>query len=164
MPKAKPAEINPAHEAEQIGHQLVREHHPHLADAQILYLFTSKNMRAKGGAVVLANVRLLDPLARFISRDGTATDGYDALVLVNQASWPALAPAQRRALIDHELCHLVRDDEGRLGLVGHDLEEFAVIVRRHGLWAPDIRHFAGAIQQAMLPLDVAPERELVAAG
>jgi hypothetical protein len=34
----------------------------------------------------------------------------------------------------------------------HDVEEFAAIIRRHGLWKEDVKLFARAVRQCELPL------------
>jgi hypothetical protein len=46
--------------------------------------------------------------------------------------------------VDHELTHCDVDEEGKLSLRPHDLEEFNVIVRRYGLWRAEVQLFLEA--------------------
>ena len=48
---------------------------------------------------------------------------------------------QHIALVDHELCHLLLDDEGRVTSRAQDDEEFAAVIKRHGLWNRDLVTF-----------------------
>lgn len=79
-----------------------------------------------------------------------------------------LSDEQRVALVDHELYHFRvdrnDDDDVVLSIRPHELEEFAAVLARHGLWRPDIQHFMTAIGSDLLNLwaqDVG-DRELVA--
>lgn len=115
------------------------EDHEHLAQAVILYVFRDKASRSRGRAV-LGTARKVSGLNRFLVRD---EDDLPLFVLeVAKDTWDDLTEEQRRALVDHELCHLVVDTEDDGTLVGrtrgHDLEEFVGIVERHGLWKADV--------------------------
>lgn len=92
-------------------------------------------------------------------------DSFDFVILLNQEAWRGLNDTQKRALIDHELCHaqIVNDSDGnpkyddRDRLVcrirKHDCEEFKCIVDRHGLWTSDLAELAQAtINDATRPL------------
>lgn len=85
----------------------------------------------------------------------------DAVIALNKELWPHLKPDQRRALLDHELCHLApkldpktldhaeTPDGIKLWRIRkHDIEEFAPIVRRHGFWDGDLQRFAAAVIEA----------------
>ena len=67
--------------------------------------------------------------------------GHDAVLVVDRLVWARLDTAKRLALVDHEFCHLSIDADGKLSMVGHDLEEFCAVVRRHGAWLDDISLF-----------------------
>lgn len=60
-------------------------------------------------------------------------DDYAFLICIAADTWPGLTAAQRTAVVDHELCHCVVDSDGPT-TIGHDYEEFAAIIERHGLW------------------------------
>lgn len=79
----------------------------------------------------------------------------DVILEIDWEIWRRFKAEQRLALIDHELHHLVYDlEKERLGIVGHDVEEFGSIVRRWGLWRPNLVTFAGA---ARAQLDLLPD-------
>lgn len=64
---------------------------------------------------------------------------------------------QVEALIYHELCHTVFDDErDEVVLVGHEFEGFRDELQRYGLWNKGIEHFGRAvaepIQQSLFEL------------
>jgi hypothetical protein len=77
----------------------------------------------------------------------------DAVIVVDRSRWSILSPAQKNALIDHELMHLERDldDDGdpkvdafnrpklRIRRHDHQLGWFDDVARRHGEASPEIR-------------------------
>src|SRR6266542_465308 len=160
-----PAEIvmSLADDAQRVGKTLIAEHHPHLLDAEILYVFTNQQ-RKRCDRIRLGSAAKLNALQRFLSSGmETVSGGHDFLVLIDEGMWRALTAAQRQALVDHELCHcalFVKDDTERpavwllwtpemdapdeyagqrWGLRAHDVEEFADVLKRHGWWKPDSR-------------------------
>jgi hypothetical protein len=63
--------------------------------------------------------------------------------------WNRLSPRKQVALLDHELSHCWAEEDDKSGkqvlsLLPHDLEEFATIAGRHGLWSDDITTFMAA--------------------
>jgi hypothetical protein len=70
--------------------------------------------------------------------------------------WKELTESQKRALVDHELEHCIADEDdngnSKLGIAPHDVEEFASVLKRHGLWRSDLRSFA-KIAQGKLALE-----------
>jgi hypothetical protein len=127
--------------------ELVEKHHPTLRNARIGVLFrwtgVMKNNRLQIGnaSKVTGKMQaLLDEKLDFLI--GGAADGW-----LEEAT-----PKQQRALLDHEVCHCYMGEKPEL--YGHDIEEFAVIVERHGLdWRGDgiSERFARAVQQRPLP-------------
>lgn len=80
--------------------------------------------------------------------------GVDWIVALNRQAMGMFNSAQRRALIDHELCHVdlarnAKTGETRTDALGrtvmrvrkHDIEEFREVVRRHGLYTDDLKQF-----------------------
>lgn len=126
-------------EAEQparIGRALVDAVHKHLANKRIGYLY--RETMSKNDKVTLAKASKVGAKLKHFAE-------LDFLIEVNHTAWKNLTEEQRVALIDHELCHFgVEDtpDGERLLILGHDLEEFGAIVRRWGLWMPDVESFA----------------------
>jgi hypothetical protein len=81
------------------------------------------------------------------------------LIVLDQEFWLEADDVTRRALLEHELCHVKQsldkngdpafDQDGnpKFGIVGHDLEEFHYIVRKYGAWKGDIAQFLEAAEQ-----------------
>jgi len=125
-----------------IGRALVGHLHQELANARISYLFREDMTKvwAKAGRASAKVAFLAD---------------IDFTIEFSWVTWLHLTAEQRIALVDHELCHCSRGDEGGWVLIEHDVEEFAGIVHRWGLWRPSLRNFKGALDLAQieLPLD-----------
>lgn len=145
----------------RIAEDLIRVHHQYLRQSDIRYLWRySDSEWTKGGALVYGQTALVSGALRHIAGDA------DAVVLVNASVWEHLSESQRAALVDHELSHLqprVNADgdvqshpDGRpiLCLARHDVEEFAAVIRRHGLWRPELERAAAAFRE--VPLDLEP--------
>lgn len=127
-------------------------HHAHLEEARIAMVWRKDVSPNPDGRIVLGWAKKATDLSREFS-------DYDLVILLNQDAWNDLTPAQRTALVDHELCHFalatkggepVRDEKGRLcyRLKKHDLEEFKDVVSRHGLYLTDVAEFAAVCAQA----------------
>ncbi|MGH3680591.1 MAG: putative metallopeptidase [Natronosporangium sp.] len=148
---------------ERIAEQLIEAHHKHLADVSIRYLWRDKAATSKGN-VVLGKARKVSGLSAHLVhlvRKDEPPEEVEFFVLEIAADiWDTLTEAQQTALVDHELCHFgveipeKPDKDRRLVLRGHDLEEFAGVVERHGLWRPEIETFRAAAA-AQLTLDEA---------
>jgi predicted metallopeptidase len=151
-----PTEWWTAPEVEEIAEKLIAEHHPHLADVKIRYVFRDEAAKSRG-RTVLGKARKISGLnAHLVGLVGrNHVDGEVDFFVIEVASdtWRQLDDKQRVALVDHELCHLNIEEpedatkDRKLVLRGHDLEEFTEIVQRHGLWKPDVDEFARAVGQ-----------------
>jgi hypothetical protein len=100
---------------------------------------------------------------------------YDFVIVLNKEVWedPEFTTAQKRALLDHEMCHAARacDGDGEPSIDtkgrpvwrtrGHDIEEFEEIVARHGCYKRDLERFAQTIirrkNSPLLESDPKPE-------
>lgn len=105
------------------------------------------------GRVVLGKCKKASDLDRELA-------AYDFVIILNQEFWENadVKDWQRRALLDHELCHAavtldeagepVEDQRGRLvyRTRKHDIEEFTNIVLRHGCYKRDLEAFAAALR------------------
>lgn len=144
-----------AEEIEPIARELIFQHHRHLweGEANILYLFTSKERKSKG-RITLATAQVANPLHRYLT--GKRAHGEADFILIFDASyWRMMEPHQRTALVDHELCHCIQNEKGDgWAIRGHDLEEFTGVIERHGIWLPDVLRMAKAMEphQHALPL------------
>lgn len=151
----------------RIATGLIPAHHPHLEGIRIEYVFRDTAAK-KAGKEVWGTARKVSGLNAYLAATGDEvpvdTDVEDLFVIeIAEDIWAKLNDRQRRALVDHELCHcgITVDDAGEVSLtmIGHDLEEFASIVERHGLWRADVEVFARAAWEAQelpLGLDIAP--------
>lgn len=133
----------------EIATQLIHEHHPHLTNASIRYVFRSE-AQSKGGKLVLGTARKITGLNAYLFALALGTDPEDFFVIeIARDTWEVLNLKQQHALVDHELHHCALDDEGKLLIVPHDIEEFCAIVRKHGLWEPTLELFAAQINEAV---------------
>lgn len=147
-----------ADEVADIAKKLVKEFHPHLAGEPILYIFRSEHAESNG-KIEFAKAKRVSGLNAYLANredleelngagDGPSEKSEAPPILLIEVAydvWTQLSPAQREALIDHELCHFGKD-----GMKGHDVEEFRAVIDRHGLWRPEIEMFAQTIAQQKL--------------
>jgi len=139
----------PAPEVKEIAERLIPLHHSHLLDARIEYIFTNK-VSKRANKEIWGTMRKVSSLAAYLAGDKNAkehgvTEEFFVMT-ISQPIWEDLSSDKKEALVDHELCHafvdLDKDDEPKLSILPHDLEEFTSIVKRHGLWRDDIKKFA----------------------
>lgn len=152
-----------AHEVERIAEKLIAAHHTHLLTVPISYVWRDKAATSKGN-IVLGKARKVTGLGAHLVhlvRDDTPPDEVEFFVVeIARDAWITLTDDQRTALVDHELCHLgvdipERGDKDRsLVLRGHDLEEFAAVVERHGVWRPAVETFRAAISAQLTIEDI----------
>lgn len=123
--------------------------HEHLQEAAIAYIYDAEIMTSKGRAI-MAKIRKANPVEHHLT-------GMDLIVLVSMPIWRTLEESQQIALMDHELSHVETTMKGtppnhevKYKLVGHDLEEFNEVVKRHGAWYPDIKEFYNSLLQGDL--------------
>ena len=115
--------------------ELVTAHHADLTKARIALAWCSSWKEDVDGKVVLGKCRKASDLDRELV-------AFDFILLLAKWFWRSLqvTDAQRRALLDHELCHAavkcdangepMEDERGRIvyRLRKHDIEEFTQIV------------------------------------
>jgi predicted metallopeptidase len=111
--------------------ELVREileaHHKRLDGCKIAVIMREK-AATHNGTVVLGCARISPANMRVLF-----DDDYDFIIELAADKWEILSAEQKRAVVDHELCHCtIKEDKP--ALLAHDYEEFAVIINRHGLW------------------------------
>lgn len=146
---------------------LVHAHHSHLRDARIALAWHKGWKGDKDGRVKLGMCVKASDLNRQLA-------DFDFIIILNREFWtsPSVNDEKKRALLDHELCHaqVVEDENGdpaqnELGQViyrmrKHDVEEFADIVERHGVWKRDLELFFQAARRGpQLPLEAPPAQE-----
>lgn len=160
---AEPIKFEEAPEVEKIAKELIDKYHQHLIDFQVKlrYLFISKTPKSKGKEV-WGTCRKISGLNAYLE-GGEKDDEPFFVITISRDVWDILPQEKRVALVDHELCHawaevkqaeeeadadvdaeIEQDNPVKLSVKPHDLEEFACIVRRHGLWRQDIEEFVEA--------------------
>jgi hypothetical protein len=146
-------------EPHQLLSEICRKEHGHLDQAKIGLAWRSGWRSDTDGHMKLGQCKKSSDLDREMYA------GFDFVILLNEEAWPRLSVAQKRALIDHELCHAALsmdangepkyNDRDRLccRIKKHDVEEFRCIVERHGLYTQDLADIAVAtINDAKRPL------------
>ena len=140
----------------EIVQQMVREHHENLKLAKIGVIFRDTAQKS-GGNEVWASAAKADAKTNALL-EGAGMDTIDFLLTIAENVWDKLEMDQRRALIDHELCHCA-GFEGKWQMRGHDFEEFTVIVERWGFWRPSLFRATPALKKA-LQLDLGLDMEI----
>lgn len=160
----------------EIAESAVTDWHEHLIDTALIFLFCYEPEKMHGN-YAMATARKVSGREAFWIANQFANDGDRSAILgpfmpviekgfvkpidgflitIHEKTWLGLTKKQKLALIDHELCHcqVEEDDKGnrKLFLVGHDLEEFRAVVRRHGQWEDGIKEFVEEARAAQLRL------------
>lgn len=132
----------------ELAEELVEKHHPKLRNANIGILFREKATMSKGQ-------RTLGKASKVTGRWKPLLDDNYHFIIWLAADWwrDEATPAQQRALLDHELQHCYMFEGWEPKMRGHDIEEFACIIERHGLWRENDaeRRVAAAMKQQELP-------------
>lgn len=151
------AKLNISTEVEQLVEEILHENPDH----EILLKYPPRiTCRLRSGSWTSRGKEILAKAIIAPSREQLHAH-IDAYIFVNGDQWPFFTDSQKLALVDHELYHIrpvldgeeqKRDDNDNLKwtCVGHDLEEFAGVIRRHGLWREDIQDFASQVKQMEL--------------
>lgn len=146
----------PAPPVEAIARKLIGKHHTDLADVSVEFVFRSEHAERHGHAV-LGKARKVSGLNAFLMHWGEARavgeqplegdDSVEAFFVIEIAEdlWWMLSPAQKEALVDHELSHcrtkVNKDEEVVLFVAPHDVEEFGGVAERHGAWKLNLAAF-----------------------
>ena len=79
----------------------------------------------------------LGTISRVSKKQRQAGIDADYILTLSGLAWDDLSKKQKQALVDHELCHMVRlkkKSGTQWKLRHHEVEEFKDIVKRYGLW------------------------------
>lgn len=129
-----------AKQVEAIADVLIQILHDDLVNARIAYLFREKSTTR--GETVLGHAKVASPDLKLLGE-------VDFVIDINFEAWGGLVPQARLALIDHELAHCARHEneagETSWIILPHDVEEFSSIVKRWGLWRPNLIAFGKAV-------------------
>jgi predicted metallopeptidase len=124
-----------------IAEQIVTKHHQRLDGVNIAILTQEKASKSKGRTVYGTASTIPAKMIPLLAGD------YHFVIVIAMDQWAALSDAQKRALMDHEICHCTLTENGP-AIRGHDYEEFAEIIARHGFWRED--HGEQTIQEALI--------------
>lgn len=132
-------------DVEKMAMSIVAKHHPGLVNLKIAYIFKNKPIR-KGGRECFAVVSKTSPKMKAIC-------DYDFVIVISAPRWQELNETQHCALIDHELSHILVDEDEKTGdtklrMVSHDVEEFISVIRRWGLTVLDLEALGRAVKDA----------------
>lgn len=140
-------------EVVELAEEIRDENHPELEGARIAYVFIPKGP-ISGGKKRFGSAHKQSAVAHLLN-------GYDFVVRLSKDVWEKMNNDERLAALDHELCHCAPKLDENGTFVGwqirkHDVEEFAEIIERHGLWKRDVQDFARATcRQLGLPFEEA---------
>lgn len=139
-----------------IAERLIDNYHQRLHAVRIGFLFRESASLSKG-MLVLGGAQLVP------ARLKPYMD-YDFMIWLALEEFNHLESEQREALIDHQLCHCGVDEDDKLYLVGHNVEEFSIILNRYGFWNSSLLNVKKAFQLEMFTGLEKVEIEYIKAG
>lgn len=113
---------------------LIKNFHPYLKDCNIGFVFRSEASTSGGKTTLATTSKVTAKFKPYL------TEELDILIVIAEDSWSQMSLDQRRALIDHQLCHITFGGTSGWTTRCHDIEEFEEILDRHGLWKSDLFH------------------------
>lgn len=125
----------------KIAQDLIKKYHPGLEDSRIGFVFRSEAGKS-GGKFVVAKAAKVPEKYQPLNLE------IDFLIWIAFDTWVNFDTNQRQALIDHELYHCTSED-GTFKLRGHDVEEFAEVIKRWGMWNSSLMDSAAAFEKAL---------------
>lgn len=117
--------------------ELIRQYHPDLEEAQIAFVMRSEPQKRGPRYILGSACKVPQKMQPYLE--------YDFLIWLSESDYTNMSDAEREALIDHELCHCSQNGDGWT-LLDHDIQEFAAIIARHGLWTTDLRRMDKAVE------------------
>ncbi len=122
---------------------LIETYHQHLKKEKIAYLIKHGTWK-KNGKPVLCD-------AKKCSNKDELLTSYNFVITFSDEILN-FTPAYQKAVIDHALshCKVEFDDYGRVikrYIAGHDLEDFADVIRKHGLYTDEVNEFFRKTEQ-----------------
>lgn len=162
MQPAQPQTWAEARPVQKLANHLINQHHSHLATVEIRYFFYSKEIM-QGDKQLWGRARKITGLNAVLANSDTTEDKQFFVIEIWRTMWDRMTEKQRAALVDHELEHCWVDENDKLAIAKHDVEEFTNVIRRHGLWRADVQSFVEAAnglgQQDLFEEESLPEPE-----
>lgn len=161
-----PTQFWSSEEMKSIAEKLIPEHHKHLIDfsVNIKYLFTNKVPKIKGKEV-WGQVHKITGRNAYLAKDNPDGEPFFTIT-VPKDIFDILPEEKKIALVDHYLCQcwaevkqakeesevsqdevddqIESDNPVKLSIKPYDVEEYACIVKRHGLWREDVEELVNA--------------------
>jgi hypothetical protein len=136
---AAPGGYKMAPEVAERAARIIEEHHPHLAEADIVYLFKGGRWCSKGRTIT-GKALVVQEMWRFVG-------GCDLVLILSEVIYKNLSAEGQAALIDHELSHFCGPTAGKNGVLywslrDHDVREFSAVVKRHKICMSNLRALA----------------------
>ena len=126
----------------KMAQRLIDEYHPDLASASIGFLFRDPTPRNRGKITAGKAIKVADSVKEVMD------EPVDFIIWLAWDIWHGLSVTGQLGLLDHELQHCTYDEEFRPQLRGHDIEEFFMIVARHGSYRDEIMAMDKIIEKA----------------
>lgn len=125
----------------QMAQGIIGAYHPWLEDAAIGFIMRSEAPVSNGKKTLGKARKVTDEQRVFMD--------FDFVIWIAEDEWGSLDVNQRRALIDHELCHCHMANDGKTKIRPHDIEEFNCILERYGFWWPNAETTVDAVQASI---------------
>jgi len=123
----------------KMADELIDLYHESLLDANIGIIFRDEAPTTNGRATL--------GKARKVTAEWKVHLDLDFVIWLAHDEWSCLTDHQRRALLDHELCHCQYYGVDMSAKIRpHDIEEFNAVLQRWGFWWPNSKPTELAIQ------------------
>jgi len=120
------------------------EHRTDLDDIpNIICIFRAKALFS-AGKVTIASIKKVSEKENLIHSYYDGHEDIDYVLEIAADIWPGLNVIQKEAVLMHELQHIdqtMKNDDIKWGLRKHQIEEFASVLNRYGLYMSDIKEF-----------------------
>lgn len=123
----------------EIATYVIERYHPKLRGANFGFAFRSEAATSRGKRILAAVSKVSATVKIHVD--------FDYLIWVAKDAWDHMTHEKRAALLDHEFCHCVQNDNFEWTMRDHDIQEFVEIIERHGLWTNDLHRMAEAVQE-----------------
>lgn len=132
----------PADIPEQLAQPLIQNHHSHLADARIKWLFSTGSQ---------SKASVCPALLRYAFGKDASGITPDFVVVVADRDWSSRNPDARNAFVDELLCRMGQETNQSSGadkwiINKPDVSLFLAVVKRHGLQTTEQRQVGRIIQ------------------
>lgn len=125
-----------------MANEIIEKYHPELKDEKIAYVIRYSTW-TKNGKQVFGTAKKCSDKEKLLT-------GYSFIITLSNLVLN-MSQDTIKAVIDHELSHCgVEEDEygeKKRYIIEHDLEDFAHIIKRYGLYSDDAKHFMEQTKQ-----------------